>query len=137
MADRTLAQRRAADAYEKIELVSKRDAEFQKRYRSYVAGLPAMIVMSGLGQALASLLSRAGTGGPDKSAHRLLYDHVAKWLGGIQEEAPYRQVISGETKLLIDEINKRDQATYLHAQAEAMAYLEWLKKFAQAFLAGE
>jgi CRISPR-associated protein Cmr5 len=37
----------------------------------------------------------------------------------------------------MEEIMANSQDSYLHAQAEAMAYLEWLKKFAQAFLAGE
>ena len=134
MADRTLAQRRAADAYEKIELVSKRDAEFQKRYRSYVAGLPAMIVMSGLGQALATLLSQSKG---NKDSHRLLYDHLAQWLGRPDPEAPYPNAAKADTKHLMEEIMANSQDSYLHAQAEAMAYLEWLKKFAQAFLAGE
>ena len=134
MAERTLAQRRAADALRKIDSVADSDPKEQKSYKSYVAGLPALIVMSGLGQALATLLSQSKG---NKDSHRLLYDHLAQWLGRPDPEAPYPNAAKADTKHLMEEIMANSQDSYLHAQAEAMAYLEWLKKFAQAFLAGE
>ena len=127
---RTLEQKRAADALSKVrEIEQRREAgdELGKNYRSYLESLPATIVMNGLGQACATLLAHAGGNPPQKSAYRLLYDHLQGWLcrrpGGVYGQPE-----------LIDAIVHHDQKHYVHAQAEALAYLNWLKKFAQAFL---
>ena len=45
-----------------------------------------------------------------------------------------RKVVGLGLGSLIDAIVKHGQAEYVHAQAESLAYLVWLKKFAQAFL---
>jgi CRISPR-associated protein Cmr5 len=115
----TLAQRRAAHALGCINHIKDQD---HGNYKSYVSGLPANILMSGLGQAAATL--RAGK----KDAHKNLYGHLSNWLCGGDTDSPYP---GGD---LLDNITKHDEDTYLHAQNEAMAYLEWLKKFAVAFL---
>ena len=122
MSGLTLAQKRAADALKKVTKLQGTD---YGNYRSYVSGLPANILMSGLGQAAATL--RAG----GKDAHRKLYEHLSSWLCGGDEDSPYP---AGD---LLENLTSHDEALYLRAQAEAMAYLEWLKKFATAFLKDE
>ncbi len=123
-AGRTLEQKRAAHALCKAWEV---DRELAASYRSYVESLPATIVMNGLGQACATVLARASGTSPREQAYRLLYGHVQDWL--CRSEGVY-----SEEESLIDAIVKNDQRKYIHAQAEALAYLDWLKKFAQAFL---
>lgn len=124
----TLEQVRAAHALARIREVDH--ASFAKYYRSYVESLPATIVMNGLGQACATLLSAAHGPGEQGQAHGRLYDHVASWLcrptGGVYPGA----------NSLIDAVINGGQGEYVHAQAEALAYLVWLKKFAQAYLRG-
>ena len=120
MSERTLAQRRAADALKKVKDLERR--KNYGNYKSYVSGLPANILMSGLGQAAATL--RAG----GKAGHLKLYEHLSSWLCGGDEDSPYPQ---GD---LLEHITKHKEDKYLHAQGEAMAYLEWLKKFAVALL---
>ena len=121
----TLEQQRAAHALKNVRELEA--APFAKEYRSYVEGLPATIVMNGLGQACATLLAAANGNGDRERAYQLLHRHIEGWLcrtdGGVYRTAP-----------LIDAIVKHGQAEYVHAQAEALAYLVWLKKFAQAFL---
>lgn len=112
----TLEQRRARHALDAIAEAKKRDVN----YRTYVESLPATIVMNGLGHAMATLKSK------DKPPHSLLYEHVASWL--MSKDGPL-----GNGTLAM-EIANADQETYLHAQVEALAYLTWLKKFAQAEL---
>jgi CRISPR-associated protein Cmr5 len=119
MNNQTLAQRRAAHALARINEIKD---EEHGNYKSYISGLPANILMSGLGQAAATL--RAG----GKDAHLKLYNHLSDWLCGGDEDCPYKE---GD---LLQNITAGNEDKYLHAQAEALAYLEWLKKFAVAFL---
>lgn len=122
--EQTLDQLRAKDAFLKIKNVTKNQTQHDK-YLSYVNALPATILMNGLGQAMASLLAAAKG---KEEEHKCLYNHVTSWLCRNDEDAPYS---SGD---LLENITKNDEDYYLHAQAEALAYLEWLKKFANAFL---
>jgi len=119
MSEQTLAQRRAADALKKIQNLESKD---YGKYVSYVKGLPAALLMNGLGQAAATLLSSAK--GKKEDPHRLLYDHLSSWL--CRDDDPASD--------LLESITKNDENHYLCAQAEALAYLDWLKKFARAFL---
>ena len=131
MSDKTLAQRRAAHALKSINAI--KDIE-HGNYKSYVSGFPANILMSGLGQAAATLC--AGK----KEGHKLLYSHLSDWLCGADEDSPYpadKDSSNRKNYILLENITKYDEDVYLHAQNEAMAYLEWLKKFATAFLKGD
>jgi CRISPR-associated protein Cmr5 len=135
----TLEQQRAAHALNRVRTVENAPnvSEKQKsRYRSYVESLPATIVMNGLGQACATLLASSngadddsnGDGKSRARAYRDLHKHLEDWLCR-DDDGVYR----GQ-KPLIDAIVSRGQSEYVHAQAEALAYLVWLKKFSQAFL---
>lgn len=113
----SLAQKRAADALKNINEL-KADGKYGK-YTSYVKSLPAEIIMSGLGQAMALVNSKGLEGYPQ------LYQHLNDWL------CTGRPYANGD---LITNIVGNSEADYIRAQAEAMAYLEWLKKFAVALL---
>lgn len=97
-------------------------------YVSYAEGLPAAILQNGLGQAMATLLAAAAKG-EKEDPHRLLYNHVAGWLTRDHADAPYPKATE-----LMTAITSGEEDTYLRSQAEALAYLRWLKKFAVAFL---
>lgn len=142
MSQQSLAQRRAAHAFKCIERHRIQNEEYKKQnpdkegpvyrnYVSYVQSLPATILMNGLGQACATLLSRAE--GDLKKPHGLLYTDIQEWLCGDDPAAPYRKASGGE-KRLMEAIIKNDEQAYLKAQTEALAYLVWLKKFANAYL---
>ena len=126
MKNQTLAQRRAADALAKIQDLQYRGRDYYGNYTNYVKALPANILMSGLGQAVATVHSRNRKGYPQ------LYQHLESWLCGGDEDAPYHNYKGGLLRAIVD----HDQDYYIGAQAEAMAYLEWLRRFADAFLEG-
>lgn len=127
--DTTLQQKRAAHALRKVKELKQPGL-----YVSYVSALPSQILMNGLGQAMAMLLATAGRrskGDPTSDAHYLLCSHVTHWLGTCGH------INLDQATDPIDVLQKlmtSDENVYLQAKAEALAYLEWLKKFARAVI---
>ena len=135
---RTIEQQRAADALVRVNELAKWSDDFKARYRAYVDSLGPTIIMNGLGQALATELAAAGPpttnddppkdDGKDahRKAHRALYASLNSWLcrtdGGVYPSG-------GD---LLQAITTNDEAHYRHAQAEALAWLEWHKKCCRA-----
>jgi len=126
---RSLAQRRAKHA---LDAIQHKDMKDYDKYVSYVSALPANIIMSGLGQAMAMLKSGK------KLGHGILYKHMQDWLCNADGNGWRRGPYSSFNDILqaITNVDKTED-DYIRAQAEAMEYLEWLKKFAVAFLKGE
>lgn len=132
---RSLDQRRAADALACVKrLIAGENSEFLGAYRSYVERLAAAIIMNGLGQALATERAAAGMGEggghrkADERAHQRLYEHLNQWLcrpdGGVYPGA----------EDVLEAMMAGSQTAYIRAQAEALAWLEWHRKFCQAHL---
>jgi CRISPR-associated protein Cmr5 len=113
----TLQQKRAAHAWGCIEQVP---AKIQKKYGSLVRGLPALVQSDGLGQTLAFLKAKGG-GKPDKE-HTVAYNHIAQWVS---------QELGAQGDLL-KWLLERSTTEYRRATAETLAYLSWLKRFAEA-----
>lgn len=128
---KTLGQQRAADALACIDKLRNQSNEFKSLYRAYVDRLGPAIVMNGLGQALATELAAAGSklDNDRERAHRTLYDNLQRWL--CREEGG---VYPSSSDDLLKAIMKEDEAIYLQAQAEALAWLEWHKKCCRASL---
>lgn len=124
----TLQQQRAKHALNKIrEAEQKYQGEDQERFVAYAENAPASILINGLGQAAATL--RAQAKGNPEDPHMALYDAIKDWLCSDNPVAPYPT-----DKDLLTAMTEGDRDSYLHAQAEALAYLEWYKKFAVALL---
>lgn len=126
----TMQQQRARFALERVEQ-AKNEGANQKEYKSYASGLPAIIHMNGLGQAAAFYLSKAEkdrNGNPvAEDAHYLLYKLLSDWL--CRQDQPYADYDD-----LLSGITQADMHKYLLAQAEAMALMDWVKKFAEAYM---
>ena len=115
----TIQQQRAKYALEQVEAALLRNVD-KKEYKSYASSLPAMIHMNGLGQAAAFFKSKGGT-------HDELYILLSGWLcGPSQPYAGCQNLLSG--------ITTQDMHTYRLAQAEAQVLMDWVKKFAKAFM---
>lgn len=97
-------------------------------YRSYVDRLGPAIMMNGLGQALATERAASAGGNVRSRAHRMLYDNLQGWL--CRDDG---NIYPGGADLL-QAIMANDQSKYLLAQAEALAWLDWHKKFCRAEL---
>jgi CRISPR-associated protein Cmr5 len=117
----TLQQQRAAHAWACIEKVRP---EIQKKYGSLVRGLPALVQSDGLGQTLAFLLAQDGKSkNQGKTHHIQAYRNIADWLSKKYPE---------KTDLLGWIINTATTEQYRITTFEVLAYLSWLKRFAEA-----
>ena len=125
---KTIEQRRAADALSRVNELGSNSDVFKKRYRAYVDRLCPTIVMNGLGQALATerAAAEAEPKKDDQRAHHELYLSLQRWLCG-KDDGVYPSSAD-----LLQAIISNDEALYLHAQAEALAWLKWHKKFCRA-----
>lgn len=124
---KTLEQKRAALAWEKIREVEGAGEAIQKEYRSSVLKTPAMIMTSGLGPTLAFLCSRKG------KAEDMLVEHISEWLKS--RDAPIAW--SSTKDNIMERIVEEDSIVYSQATQEALLFITWLKRFAQARLKGE
>ena len=128
----TLQQQRAKYALDCVKASVERlknDTKAQSEYKSYAASLPAMIHMNGLGQAAAFFKSKGGE-------HDVLYQVLSNWL--CEENLPieYKNIHQPFAKYndLLEAITCEDMQSYRLAQAEAQALMDWVKKFAKAYL---
>lgn len=123
----TIQQERAKYALEQVQnLSTELKTDEQKEFISYASGLPAMIHMNGLGQAMAFCKLKAG----DRASYGRLYLLVSEWL--CKPGQPYQ-----DKSDVLKGITQCDRAQYQLAQAEALVLMSWVKKFAKAFLAGD
>lgn len=126
----TIAQKRAKHALNMVcgadgnSGFMKKSVKSQKKLNSYIAGFGPMILMNGFGQACAFYLSSK------EKEHQDVYKAVAAWLSS--SGRPF----DGNQDLMNAIVNS-NVSTYRLAQTEAMAYLDWLKKFSKAFLKSE
>lgn len=141
---RSLEQERAAFAWASIEEVISRNQQlsderrYWKDYGSLARSAAAYVQANGLGQALAFWRAKGYEWNPSErrskpkqdDAHAELLGHVANWL--------HKQKIVPDDKDLVEWISK-DATTeeYRQASAEAIAFLIWLKRFAEAELPKE
>jgi CRISPR-associated protein Cmr5 len=132
---RTKEQERADFAWQKVNEVRGRN--FEKEYRQLARSMFANILTNGLGQTVAFLYAKGRKDGAFKQddGHATLYQHLSQWLGekmGWQApgQAPVELI-----KKLVDEGTQIGD--YRRATTEALAFLTWIKRFAEAEVKGE
>jgi CRISPR-associated protein Cmr5 len=124
----TLEQQRAAAAWKNIAEVSQRPEDFKKKYGSLAKKVPSLILTNGLGQTLAFLRAKGKDDRNDE--HNVLFQHLSTWTMG--QVAPN----AGQQSLL-DWVRANDSPAYRRATTETLAFLVWLKRFAEAELPTE
>ena len=126
---RRMDQERAEFALKKIQaILGGADQSHKAEVRRYLNNLPALIRMNGLGQALAFFRMKG-----EGTAHDAIYRMVSTWLC----DASSKGRIFSEDADVLTSITQSDMAHYMAAQNEALALLQWLKKFAVALLPKE
>ena len=126
---RSMDQERAEFALTKIQaILGGADKSHKVEVRRYLNNLPALIRMNGLGQALAFFRMKG-----EGTAHDTIYRMVGAWLCDASSEGR----IFSESADALSAITQSDMAHYMAAQNEALALLQWLKKFAVALLPKE
>lgn len=124
---RSLEQERAKAAWEAVNRV--RNQTFAREYRSLAQSAPADIQANGLGQTLAFWKAKGNDKGQAKqgSEHARLFEDVSAWV--------CRQLrITDGRDLLTWVVETATTNDYRRATAEALAFLTWLKRFAEAEL---
>lgn len=129
----TLAQRRAHHAWLAVGRV--RDKTEASEYAREAKRLPVQIMTSGLGHAVAFMHAKGKSGSArpkDKSgaARQRLACDLAQWL--LEERQLADGHMPADGKALIDAIVKRDSDFLRQATDEALKYLQWLTRFAEA-----
>lgn len=115
-------QKRAARAWACI--VEVKEQTFRKEYKSLAQKLPALILTNGLGQSLAFL--RAKGKGDSGNEHGALYSHLSQWV--------MKQMKDVANDNLLNWVVESDSIAYRRAATESLAFLSWLKRFAEAEL---
>jgi CRISPR-associated protein Cmr5 len=116
----TLQQERAKHALGKVQSwVALNDGA---KLKARTSELPFMVHANGLGQAAAFFKSKK-----NKDGYDVVLLALQSWLA--EPNRPF----AGKTDLM-RAIVEADLSTYRLAQAEAMAYMDWVKKFASAYL---
>jgi CRISPR-associated protein Cmr5 len=124
----TLEQKRAKKAWEDVQSVASHSKDdFKKKYGSLARRVPMLVLTNGLGQTLAYLRSK---GKDESNEHNVLFRHLSDWT--MSQVAPNER----DQDLLAWVLNN-DSAAYRRATAEALTYLTWLKRFAEAVLPTE
>ena len=132
-AQRTLEQDRAAAAWANVTAVRKEG--YRKEYGQMAKSAPADIQANGLGQTLAFLRAKGSKDGEPKddgnSAAWKLQEHISDWVMTRMGQEDKKGLLGWITA---DGTSTND---YRRATAEAIAFLIWLKRFAEAELGGE
>ncbi len=126
---KTLDQRRAEHAWQKIISQAKREGgsrkydEKAKEYAREAKKLPVRIMAAGLGHALAFLLAKAKDKKPNL---KRLHDDLTDWI------IRRRRISATKPESLMESIVDGDSEFLRRATEEALAYLVWLNRFAEA-----
>lgn len=126
---RSLEQQRAREAWECVARAKKLGDDPAGKYAALARGAPADIQANGLGQTLAFWRAKGFEQGKPKggSEHATLYQHVTDWVRGQLRMAE-------RTDLLTWIMESADTNAYRRATTEAIAFLGWVKRFAEAEL---
>lgn len=126
----TLQQQRAKHALASVKQWAEKIKEKGQvidgsKLKARCSELPFMIHANGLGQAAAFFKSKIGE--KDKDCYGHVFTALQSWL--TQQGRP----LAGKSDLM-QAIVEADLHGYRLAQAEAIQYMDWIKKFASAYL---
>lgn len=127
---KTLEQERAQRAWECVQEVTGKPQEFKKKYSALARKAPMLVLTNGLGQTLAFLKAKGKNDPGDE--HTVLFRHLSEWV--LNQVAPGTTSSNGD---LLQWVLEHDSAAYRRVTTEALAFLTWLKRFAEAELPTE
>jgi len=127
---------RAQTAYTAVSAIVG-DASLKKRlkdYKSYVKKAPMMIKANGLAATLTFIYAKKKDD-KDKSgyAYKLLFDHIDSWVKC--DSKKLIEIPEGEN--VLSELLKKPSPVYRMVTIEVLAYLNWLRRFAEGMIEGE
>lgn len=114
-----IEQGRAKFAYEKVKAVEKNE-----NYKSCVKKIPMMIKTNGLGATLAFMNAKG-------NEYTTILNHIREQLTRINLSK------ASDNKGFIDEVISCDSSKYRQRTIEVLAFLNWLRRFAEGLIEGE
>ena len=125
-----IEQGRAKQAYSDVLAAQTQLRDKAKEYKSYAKKLPMMIKTNGLGASIAFAQSKGRNKG---NAWEVLYLQIESWL---QKERSY--LLGNYAKMdLAQAVVSLDSPQYRAVTVETLAYLNWLRRFAEGLIEGE
>lgn len=122
----TKEQQRSAFALQRI--IDFGNTGVPKGDASFIVGTPTMILSNGIAQTLAFLLSKQK---PAEVVKEVKVFRILKaWLA---QEIPILGPNNPDDRTFLSRFSALEQNDYLRAQQEALALLQWLKRYARAF----
>jgi CRISPR-associated protein Cmr5 len=123
MSRKTIDQRRANHAWATVEKATGLNEEAKKKFATQVKKLPARVVTSGLGQALAFLKA--------KGYAPLLLARLGDWVLD-KRQNPGSNAAPPADDALLQRIIKGDSDFLRRATDEVLAYMLWVGRFSEA-----
>ncbi len=112
------------------------------KYKSYVKKIPSMILSNGLGQTLAFIYAKRakirrnqepGSNNNPKNAYDLIYKQITDYL---RSDSVARIRMPNDNEL-IRWVISLDSYSYRYVTEEILAFLNWLKRFAEGMIETE
>jgi len=104
-----------------------------KNYKSYVKRLPELIKTNGLGAAFAFVFSkRQKDPTKPKNAYDLIYKQIEEWLS--KEDNKHLWSGCNSSNELIEKIISCNSSSYRAFTIEVLAFLNWLRRFAEGLI---
>jgi CRISPR-associated protein Cmr5 len=118
----TLSQKRAEFALQRVL-----DATDVKRFKPFSAGAASVILQNGFGQAMAFWYSKK------QKEHKIMTDLIEEWIRR-QYRRNFGDDKDQDPKAFLQALMHLDQENYHSIQQETVQLLEWVKRFANAFI---
>lgn len=131
---KTLEQARAKFAYDKAKAVANEGGKKAKEYKSYAKKLPMMIKTNGLGASLSFVLSKSKNKEGHLTTWGKLYEDLNSWL-----RTPHKKWLLGNNPPadLSEAVINLESQEYRALTVEVLAFLNWLRRFAEGLIEGE
>jgi CRISPR-associated protein Cmr5 len=128
-----LEQGRAEFAFNCAKTASEK-SDIADEYKQYAKKLPMMIKTNGLGASLAFYFSKAKNKSGSKTAYGYLLEDIGKWLKRPENSHLISLSEKAEGGELLREIVGMDSPQYKSLTVEVLAYLLWLRRFADGII---
>ncbi len=125
-----LEKGRAEFAYRCVEKaieIFKDNSKKQKEYKSYARKISTMILSNGLGQTLAFIKAKSEKG----NAYDLIYSQLTEYM---KSAHTVRIQMPKEKNDFVEWVISCDSSKYRYITKEILAFLNWLKRFAEGLI---
>jgi len=128
LSQRPLARKRAESAYNDVKnIILEKTPNFKSNYKSLVKKAPMWIKTQGLKEAMAFVFSKKDSG----NVHYHFYEQMYNWLNS------QGFITCDNAKDFMENILELEPAFYRAATEESLAYLTWVRRFAEGLVGEE